>query len=285
MVEITAELVRGLIDGQFPAWRELKIRPVEKSGNDNRTFHLGERLMVRLPSNSGYVPQVEKEARWLPVLAEGLSLPVTCPVAKGEPTKEYPFAWSVNSYVEGETVNEENVPDRVQFAKELGAFLKELQGIGTEGAPRAGAHNFYRGASPLVYQKEVEKALEELKEELPVEKIRGIWDKSVALEWDKAPVWIHGDIACGNLLVQDGHLCGVIDFGIMGVGDPACDYAMAWTFFEKGESREAFLAGLDSATIDRARGWALWKALITYYAEKKEVRENARNTIKAILEE
>lgn len=97
-------------------------------------------------------------------------------------------------------------------------------------------------------------------------------------------MWLHGDIAPGNLLVVGGRLCGVIDFGIMGIGDPACDYAMAWTFFD-GQSRKYFLQGLDEGTVDRARGWALWKALITYHSSQASVAENAKYTINEIMSE
>lgn len=76
MIVITTELVRQLIDTQFPQWRYLTITPVEKSGHDNRTFHLGSEMTVRLPSHASYAPAVEKEAKWLPVFKPQLSLPI-----------------------------------------------------------------------------------------------------------------------------------------------------------------------------------------------------------------
>lgn len=130
----------------------------------------------------------------------------------------------------------------------------------------------------------MEAVLRERKDDLPVEKLRNLWERAVVSEWDRPPVWIHGDVAPGNLLVKDGSLSGVIDFGIMGVGDPACDYAMAWTFFDS-LSRAYFLQDLDAGTIDRARGWALWKALITLDADNAEVAANAKFTLNAILNE
>lgn len=284
MTEISTRLVQKLICTQFPQWKALEIRPVLHGGHDNRTFHLGESMTVRLPSGPDYVAQVEKELKWLPFLAPRLSLPISCPVALGAPDGEYPFPWSVNRYIEGETAAKERISDMERFAAELASFLRELQSIDTRHAPAAGRHNFFRGASPAVYQEQVRQAMRERKNDLPVEKIRAIWARAIASEWNRPPVWIHGDVAPGNLLVKDGRLCGVIDFGIMGVGDPACDYAMAWTFFDE-PARTCFLQGLDAGTVDRARGWALWKALITWDAPDADVSRNARDTLNAILDE
>lgn len=284
MIQITTEIVKKLIEQQFPMWKDLEIKPVEKSGHDNRTFHLGNKMTVRLPSGKDYVPQVEKELKWLPKLQKGISLPITVPIAKGDASDIYPFPWSINCYIEGETANYETVADLKIFAKDLATFLKELQAIDTIDAPIAGAHNFYRGGALAIYNEETEMALENLRDVLPVDKLATIWQKALQSSWQHHGVWIHGDVAPGNLLVNMGRLCGVIDFGIMGVGDPACDYAMAWTFFEQ-ESREEFLKDIDDGTKERARGWALWKALITYNDEKQEVRDNARMTIQTILEE
>ena len=284
VIEITPELVRELVDSQFSQWQTLPILPVAQSGHDNRTFHLGETMTVRLPSSEQYVAQVEKEAKWLPFLASKLALPIATPLTVGVPSQAYPFPWSVNAFIEGETLTHENVTDMPTFATDLANFLQQLQNIKTTDAPVAGAHNFYRGASPKVYDEEVKAALKEQAEYLPIEKIEHIWEQALATEWEGAPVWIHGDVAPGNLLVKNGVLCGVIDFGIMGVGDPACDYAMAWTFFNK-KSRQNFLAGLDCGTINRARSWALWKALITLNATNPAVAENAKYTLNVILNE
>ena len=282
-MEITTALVRELIQTQFPAWAGLEIRPVAQSGNDNRTFHLGEEMTVRLPSAPGYAPQVEKEGRWLPFLQSYLSLPIPCPLAMGQPAAGYPFSWSVNRYIAGETVTQDNVTNKETFAAALAAFLRELQAAPAAEGPAAGPHNCYRGASPAIYSGEVEAALAASETDWPVETLAAIWRRAVASQWNKEPVWLHGDIAPGNLLVQDGQLCAVIDFGVMGVGDPACDYAMAWTFFE-GRSREAFLEGLAPDLVDRARGWALWKALISCRGSGAAAM-NARRTIRAILED
>lgn len=263
MMDITVDLVKKLIFEQFPQWSHLEIKPVKNSGHDNRTFHLGDDLTIRLPSGKEYEPQIQKEAKWLPVLAQHLSLPITAPVAKGKPTPEYPLAWSINRWLVGETVTHTNV-DLQKFAIELARFLKELEAINAENGPQAGAHNFYRGGDLAVYIEEFEQALTQLPAGPQRNHYQDIWTTALATKWEKKPVWVHGDIAVGNLLVNDGHLSGVIDFGILGTGDPACDLVIAWTFFDS-KSRKAFKEemGLDDTTWQRGKAWALWKALIT----------------------
>ena len=262
-MDITVDLAKKLIFEQFPQWSHLEIKPVKNSGHDNRTFHLGDDLTIRLPSGKEYEPQIQKEAKWLPVLAQHLSLPITAPVAKGKPTPEYPLAWSINRWLVGETVTHINVHLQ-KFAIELARFLKELEAINAENGPQAGAHNFYRGGDLAVYIEEFEQALTQLPAGPQRNHYQDIWTTALATKWEKKPVWVHGDIAVGNLLVNDGHLSGVIDFGILGTGDPACDLVMAWTFFDS-KSRKAFKEemGLDDTTWQRGKAWALWKALIT----------------------
>ncbi|WP_342504870.1 aminoglycoside phosphotransferase family protein [Sporosarcina sp. FSL K6-2383] len=278
MHPINVDVVTRLITEQFPEWASLTIKPVKHSGNDNRTFHLGEQMSVRLPSAASYVPQVGKEQRWLPVLSKELTLLIPTPIAKGEPSEAYPWPWSVNQWIEGEALSLENVTDLNQLATDLGAFLLALQSIDASGGPLAGEHNFYRGGSIAVYDEEARNAIDNNRDMFNESLLKELWQWALASTWQAEPVWVHGDIAPGNLLVKDGQLCAVIDFGILGVGDPACDAAMAWTFFDN-ESRKIFKNTLqmDEETWNRARGWALWKALITYDAHK--------NTNKAIAEE
>ncbi|HET7629596.1 MAG TPA: aminoglycoside phosphotransferase family protein [Bacillales bacterium] len=270
-MEINVDLVEKLIREQFPEWAHLEVRPVSVSGNDNRTFHLGDKMSVRLPSSEHYVPQVEKEQKWLPRLAKQLSPPIPEPLAKGNPSEEYPFPWSVIQWIEGETVTHENIADLDQLASDLGAFLVELQSIDPKGGPLAGQHNFYRGGDLAVYDSESREAIEANPDAFDVPVVKEMWELALSSKWTKDPVWVHGDVAPGNLLVKDGRLAAVIDFGILGVGDPACDAAMAWTFFD-AKSRQTFkdTLNMDEETWNRARGWALWKALITYHWNKKE---------------
>ncbi|WKA56514.1 aminoglycoside phosphotransferase family protein [Planococcus shixiaomingii] len=283
MITITNEVVKKLINDQFPEWSDLEIKPVKTSGNDNRTFHLGEHMAIRLPSAEPYVPQVEKEQKWLPLLAKELSLPIPTPIAKGNPTKEYSFPWSINKWLVGESLTLSNIHNINQFARDLGAFLVELQSIEVNGGPLAGPHNFYRGGNIAVYDQESKKVIEQNKDSLNVPLLNEIWELALDSTWKENPVWVHGDIAPGNILVREGKLAAVIDFGILGVGDPSCDMAIAWTFFDN-QSRQIFRETLkaDEETWNRARGWALWKALITFNWDKNSNEKSADESLEII---
>ena len=255
---IDAALVRKLVAEQFPRWADLPVRPVAVGGNDNRTFHLGDAMSVRLPSAEGYVPSVEKEQRWLPVLAPHLPVAIPAPIAQGRPGAGYPWPWSVNRWLDGETARRDNIADLNAFAEELAAFLIALQGVDTGGEPAAGRHSFWRGASLTHYDDETRKAIAALDGRVDASAATADWERALAAEWRGRPVWFHGDYASGNILVRDGRLAAVIDFGTSGVGDPACDLVIAWTFLD-APARTAFRAalGVDDATWQRGRGWVL----------------------------
>lgn len=260
---ISVDLVRRLIASQFPQWADLPVEPVTPGGWDNRTFRLGEDMMVRLPSAERYVAQVEMEQRWLPKLAPQLPLPVPQPVALGRPGEGYPWPWSVYRWIEGEPVDRATIADMAEFAGSLGTFLVALRQADTKGAPPAGRHNFFRGGDLAVYADETEAALAALGGQVDQAACRTIWDTALSSRWQHAPVWVHGDVSAGNVLVREGRLAAVIDFGSSAIGDPACDLYIAWTFLDAA-SRAAFRGsvGLDRACWARGRGWALWKALI-----------------------
>jgi len=260
---IDASLVRRLIATQFPQWSDLEVRPIEPGGWDNRTFRLGDRMTVRLPSAEHYVQQVEKEHRWLPRLAPHLPLPIPMPLAKGMPGEGFPWRWSIYRWLPGETLAVERVADLRDVAKDLTRFLRAMRQADTAGGPLPGDHNFHRGGPPGFYDEQTRQALTLLEGRVDTKAAREVWEAALAAPFEGPPVWFHGDIAWGNLLVEHGRLSAVIDFGTSGVGDPACDLAIAWTFFH-GESRDVFRDGmaLDRGTWARGRGWTLWKALI-----------------------
>ena len=256
-------LVRRLVMAQFPQWKGLPVRPAETAGWDNRTFHLGDHMIVRLPQAAAYAAQVEKERRWLPQLAPLLPLQIPTPLAIGRPADGYPWEWSVYRWIEGETAASGHTGDLKDVARALAVFLIALQRIDTTDGPRPGPHNFYRGGSLATYDAEVRQAIAVLKDKLDTEAATEVWDVALKSTWDHLPVWLHGDVSPGNLLIHEGRLSAIIDFGMLGVGDPACDLSVAWTLFE-GESRRAFRAmlPLDQGTWARGRAWTLWKALI-----------------------
>jgi aminoglycoside phosphotransferase (APT) family kinase protein len=261
---IDVALAERLVAAQFPQWGHLPVTPVEVSGWDNRSFRLGDEMVVRLPSAEGYVPQVDKEQRWLPVLAPHLPLPIPVPLARGVPAEGYPFPWSVYGWLDGENARLELIDDPVAFAVALARFLAAMQRIDPSGGPPAGPHSFFRGGPLETYDAETRRTIEALHGQIAGDAATAVWEAALAARWHGPPAWFHGDVAAGNLLVDGGRLTAVIDFGCCGVGDPACDVTIAWTLLS-GESRDAFRAALpvDSATWTRGRGWALWKSLIT----------------------
>lgn len=264
-ITVEAEQIQRLIAEQFPRWSGLPVRPVAASGWDNRTFHLGDRMLVRAPSAAEYALAVEKEHRWLPELASRLPLPVPVPLAKGEPGAGYPFAWSVYEWLDGEPASVERIADQARFAGDLAGFLAALQEVDVADGPRPGTHNWFRGGTLRTFDGLATRALTALAEHTDVALAREIWANALDTPWNGVEYWFHGDVAEGNILLDDGELAAVIDFGTCGVGDPSCDLAVAWTLLT-AEGRRVFRERLsvDDATWTRGRGWALWKALTTY---------------------
>ncbi|MFF2012675.1 aminoglycoside phosphotransferase family protein [Streptomyces sp. NPDC058195] len=260
---ITADLVRRLIRAQFPQWDGLPVAPVPVDGWDNRTYRLGGTMTARLPTAAGYVPAVGKEHGWLPRLAPHLPVAVPPVLAKGRPGEGYPYPWSVRGWLDGETAAPGRVDDLSRFAVSVGEFILALQRCDTTGGPVAGEHSWYRGTPPASYDDETRHCLDLLRGRIDTRLAGEVWEAALAARWTGRPVWFHGDISQGNLLVDHGRLSAVIDFGTCGVGDPACDLVIAWGMFSD-ESRAAFRATVaqDEETWARARGWALWKAVL-----------------------
>ncbi len=256
-------LVRRLVAAQFPRWASLPVTAVEPGGWDNRSFRLGETMIVRLPSAAAYAPQIEKEQRWLPKLCSFLPLEIPTPLAIGEPAQGYAWHWSIYRWIDGEVAARERISDLSDFARSLARFLIALQRIDPTGAPHAGPDNFHRGGSLRVYDAETRRAIALLRHDIDSAAATAVWEAASGTNWERSPVWIHGDVCAGNLLVREGRLSAVIDFGLLAVGDPACDLSIAWTLLDS-ESRRIFRAMLcfDADTWTRARGWTLWKALI-----------------------
>jgi aminoglycoside phosphotransferase (APT) family kinase protein len=262
---IDEALVRRLVASQFPHWADLPVRPVPTSGWDNQTFRLGEHLSVRLPTAREYALAVDKEHRWLPTFAPRVPLPIPVPVARGVPADGYGFHWSVYEWIDGEPARIDGIGDLTGFADDLAAFLVALQHVDPTGGPQPGLHNWFRGGPLQIFDPQVRRAVELLDRRISRDIVMEIWRSALGATGDRQSVWLHGDVALGNLLVRDGVLAAVIDFGTCGVGDPACDLAIAWTLLS-GPSRDAFRARLDVGpeTWARGRGWALWKTLVVY---------------------
>jgi aminoglycoside phosphotransferase (APT) family kinase protein len=260
---IDEALVHVLVRDQFPLWAHLPVRRVARDGWDNRSFRLGEDMVVRLPSAAAYATQVEKEQWWLPMLAGSLSCPIPTPLGLGMPACGYPWPWSIYSWLDGENVEPTSAANSSVFAADIAAFLAELHGIDPIGGPQPGPHNFYRGGPLSTYDAQVRDSIERLDTQIDGGAVTEVWEAALSTARHGSPIWVHGDISLGNLLALDGRLAGVLDFGSLAIGDPACDLSIAWTVF-RGEARETFRAGLcfDAGTWLRARAWALWKGLI-----------------------
>jgi aminoglycoside phosphotransferase (APT) family kinase protein len=267
---ITVAVVTELVAEQFPQWADLPVLPVALDGWDNTTFRLGDALSVRLPSHDRYVPEVEKEHRWLPVLGPRLPLPIPEPVALGRPSGVFPRPWSIYRWIEGNPALAGEVTDLGTFAHDLGRFLDALYAVDASNGPPHGEHSFFRGGPLDPLDAPSRESIAAVADEIDPHEATEAWEAALATSWTRPAVWVHGDVAPSNLLVRSGQLSAVIDFGCAAVGDPACDLAMAWTYFSD-ESTAVFRStlGLDEATWARARGWALWKALVHLAVEKR----------------
>jgi aminoglycoside phosphotransferase (APT) family kinase protein len=268
-LEIDDALVRRLLTAQFPSWAGLPLERVEPSGTDNAIFRVGEDLAVRLPRRPRTNVVLEKERRWLSWLAPSLPLPIPVPVEEGVPTDEYPLSWFVYRWLPGAPVTDSKLRDANEAARDLAAFITALQRLEATGGPLPGEHNFFRGEPLARRDDETREAIAKLRERLDADRLLASWEGALEAEaWHGAPVWIHGDLDARNLLVQEGRLSAVIDWGCLGIGDPACDAMVAWKLLPAG-ARDVFrnALGVDAATWSRARGWALSQAVaaLAYY--------------------
>ena len=282
-VDVDASLVRRLLGAQFPHWADLPLEPVLPRGTDNALFRLGDDMVARLPRTERTSRRLEKERRWLPRIAPLLPLAVPRPLAEGMPADDYSFSWSVYGWLNGENATPDHIADEKQFALDLAEFLAALQRIDPTSGPPPGEHNFFRGVPLASRDAATRAAIASLHTEVDVAAVTAVWEDALrAPEWHGAPVWIHGDLDARNVLVENGRLSAVVDFGGLGVGDPACDVMVAWKLFS-ADAREIFRTALaiDEATWARSKGWALSQALmaLSYYTEETNavlVRESRR---------
>jgi aminoglycoside phosphotransferase (APT) family kinase protein len=269
-VETNPSLVRRLLATQFPQWANLPIEPVESTGTDNAIYRLGESMAVRMPRIQWAIAQIDTEERWLPVLAPQLPLALAVPIAKGLPGEGYPWSWAVVPWLEGQNAAVARIADLNQVAIDLAGFITALQRINTDGAPAPSMSVFSRGVPLAVLDTHVRDQIRRVDGQVDTAVLTAVWDAAVSAPvWEGPPVWIHGDLLPENLIVSHGRLSAVIDFGCLGVGDPACELIAGWYLFS-GESRKRFreALGVDDATWTRARG-LLVKAVegLTYYAD------------------
>ena len=281
---IDADLVRRLLRAQFPRWADLPVEPIEPGGWDNRSFRLGSDKLVRLPSGPAYALQVEKEQHWLPILAPPLPVRIPRPLGLGRPGEGYSWSWSVYEWLPGEMAQAAAAEDPVRLACALAGFLRALHVIDGRAGPPPGPHNCHRGGPLAHYDAEVRDCLSRLGRQVEGDRLLALWEGAVSSRWQGPPLWVHGDLVPSNLLVSGGRLSAVIDFGCCGVGDPACDLAIAWSTFDPA-GRAAFREKLplDRDTWLRGRGWALWKALVTLAGGDPRRAAEAERTLAQVL--
>jgi aminoglycoside phosphotransferase (APT) family kinase protein len=258
-LDIDVALARRLLAEQFPQWADLPLSRVEPAGTVNAIFRLGDELSLRLPRRNGSTKPGGKEFDWLPRLAPLLPLEIPIPVAQGRPSGDYPWFWDVYTWVEGQTAPMEAI-DAIQAARDLAAFVAALRQVDPIGAPQG------RGIPLVERDVEMRHWFANFDGDPAVHEA---WARALAAPpWEGPPVWHHGDLDVRNWLVRDGRIRAVIDWGSMGVGDPACDVMVAWKLHSR-EARDAFRESLptDDATWERARGWALSQAVaaLAYY--------------------
>ncbi|MBF9069309.1 aminoglycoside phosphotransferase family protein [Streptacidiphilus sp. NEAU-YB345] len=274
--EIDLPLVRRLVAEQFPQWAALPVERVDSAGTSNAMFRLGEEMVVRLPRIAGAAADVEKEQHWLRRLAPQLPCAVPAPLGVGTPAHGYPWAWSVYGWLDGvnPTVGQDALPESEQLADDLAAdlaaFVTALHRIDPDGGPAS-----YRSEPLSARDQATRRAIADLHELIDADAATAVWEAALrAPEWSGPTVWIHADLQPGNVLVADGRLSAVIDFGCLGLGDPAVDLITAWYVLPR-HARPAFRAAVasvspaeaDDAAWARGRGWALSVAVaeLRYY--------------------
>lgn len=286
--EVTTDeaLARRLIAAQFPHWADLALTRVGADSTDNDMYRLSDAMAVRLPRRAGAVVPMDKEHEWLPRLAPHLPLPVPLALSRGVPADGYPYPWSVVQWIAGETPPA--LVDDEMFARDLAAFVAALQACDARAGPKPGAHNFWRGVPLAVRDENMRQRFGWLSDVSDIGAIIRAWNEALELPaWTEAPVWIHGDLQRGNLLVRDGKLAGVIDWSALGVGDPAGDLSPAWSLFGS-RARAAYRDALqpDEATWARGRAWALIEGVLalSYYRGKNDaIAASGRRVIDAVL--
>lgn len=282
---IDVSLVRQLLIKQFPLWADLPLKPVLSTGTDNALYRLGNHLVVRLPRIGWAVENVDKEFEWLPKIASYLPISIPIPLTKGAPTENYPYPWSVYTWLDGSNPTVGHISNPTLLAHDLVQFLQAMHRIDLPNGPLSN-----RGVPLERKDGETRRALKQLEGIIDIETATALWDRSLSIsKWSKPPVWVHGDLSPGNLLIQKGRLSAVIDFGNVGVGDPACDLIIAWNLLP-ASMRYIFCreVGLDEATWQRGLGWALSNALIAlpYYKDTNPVLAgSARHVLQQLIED
>lgn len=283
-VSVNDATVRSLLASQFPQWSEKSLERLLDSGTDSAIYRLGDDMAIRLPRIHWAVAQIAREFDWLGRLAPDLPVDLPVALAKGEPGGGYPYPWLVYPWLEGTSLDQREQPATAHVACQVAEFVLALERIPPEGGPKPGN----RGLAMADRDQATRVGIEQLGDAIDRKRARSVWQLALdAGPWDKEPVWIHGDLLPGNILVDNDGLSGVIDWSGTGVGDPACDGMLAWAL--PPEARDVYrrTLGFDDATWARARGWVVEQTVwyIPYYEETlPEAVEDARRRLASALE-
>ncbi|MEY2845091.1 MAG: hypothetical protein RL076_637 [Chloroflexota bacterium] len=276
--DVTPAVVADLVATQFPQWQSLPLQRVASGGTDNTIYRLGDTLAVRLPRIDWAAPQVPIECRWLPYLAPQLPIAIPAPLAQGQPSAIYPWPWYIYPWLPGQALIQATDVDMPQFAHDLANWVRALHRIETRDGPRAGMANHGRGL-PLTHENRdtrTRQHIAQCADFFDTDMMMRMWLDAIATPaWAGDPVWVHGDLNAGNVLVSAGRLSAVIDFGCMGIGDPAVDLLAAWDVRGDATYRQVFrqAIGYDADTWGRGRAWAFSVAVIAlpYYRNTNPV--------------
>ncbi|MGA5412067.1 aminoglycoside phosphotransferase family protein [Streptomyces lavendulocolor] len=286
-MHIDDDLVRRLVAGRFPEWAVLPVKRFPSGGTVNDVYRLGDDMVVRLPVTEGGAADLVREREWLPRLAERLPVGIPEVLGAGGPAEGFPWAWAVYRWLDGANPQPEALDEPLLLAEDLARFVAAMWSVELPGAPTA-----YRGGPLGTLDAATRAAIGRLRgmpeEGVDCDAALDVWEEALRAPGpDGAPVWVHADLMPGNLLVDGGRLGAVIDFGCMGVGDPACDLFPAWNLLPAG-AREVFRAalGVDDATWLRGRARAFSQALISlpyHRGSNPAMADNARHVIRAVL--
>jgi len=286
--DINEALVPRLLASQMPQWAELPLRLVEPIGTDNVMIRLGDTLAVRLPRIAAAAAAITKEQRLVPRIAPHLPISVPVPVGVGVPGQGYPWSWSVYRWVVGR--NPEPGEADLRLAGELADFIRALRGVDTFGLTAHDSLRSYRADSIQLRDTVTRACIEDCAGLLDTVTVVRAWEQALRVaEFTGPPVWMHADLHPGNLLVQNGQLAAVLDWGGLALGDPAPDCLVAWTLLTP-QTRPTFRARVDveGDTWRRGRAWALSIALVAlpYYSRTNtQITRWARYTIRQVVED
>jgi aminoglycoside phosphotransferase (APT) family kinase protein len=288
-IHVSSDLARTLVAIHCPQWKHLPIEPVLETGTDHTVFRLGDDKALRFPRRPSAVLQVLKEQQFLPSISRSLKITTPMPIKAMRACDLFAYPWSVCRWVEGRTLHRNAEFAEIEFVQELGLFLADLKSTKVGEVPPPGAHNFGRGVPLESRDAQTRAAFAAIADEFDKAALLLAWEKGLAARtYCGQPKLIHGDLAPTNILIKEGKLSGIIDWGGLAVGDPACDLMIAWNFLEdpwRGIFR--FAAGADEDDWQRGLGWALSVAAIQlpYYRDTSpSIAAAARATLTAILE-